>query len=434
VLRFHQRPEFIGMISEGMVAFDGAGRILAANQSALNQLDLGDHRPLLKQTIDAIFDIRLDTMMARSSRQPSAVWPARDHAGRSYFAMLVGPEHRLTISAETRATTTKSSAAATSELSLATLRGDDPVMAYNVRCAERLMNKDVSILLSGETGTGKEAFARAIHQASMRAGKPFLAVNCAAIPENLIESELFGYSDGAFTGARRGGMRGKIVQADGGTLFLDEIGDMALALQSRLLRVLEEKIITPLGSDKPVNVDLRVISASHRDLEQRVAQQEFREDLYYRLNGITLTIPPLRERRDRADLIRCVLAAESEGEPIDIEDDAFAALDGYDWPGNIRQLRNVLRTAVALSENGIIRLPDLPATITRTPLPCAGEPARSCIDPRLNTLAAAERDALLLELERNDWNISATSSQLGMSRNTLYRKMKKHDIPMRPEN
>jgi transcriptional regulator of acetoin/glycerol metabolism len=291
---------------------------------------------------------------------------------------------------------------------------------------------DATVLITGESGTGKELIARCLYQHSHRAREAFTAINCAAIPENLIESELFGYRDGAFTGARRGGMRGKILQSDGGTLFLDEIGDMALPLQTRLLRVLEEKAVTPLGSEKPIAVELHVISASHRNLEQLVAHNEFREDLYYRLNGMTLTLPPLRERSDRALLIRSVLVAESEPEDdaIGIDEDAFAALCSYDWPGNIRQLRNVLRTAAALCEDGVIRLYDLPPAISRNP-PAIIAPETATKRPATagcNTLAAAERDALLQELEHNEWNITLTSSRLGMSRNTLYRKMKKHGI------
>ena len=161
-------------------------------------------------------------------------------------------------------------------------------MAYNADCARRVMNKRVNILLTGETGTGKEAFTKAIHDASARAGKPFVAVNCASIPETLIESELFGYKYGAFTGARQEGRRGKILQAHGGTLFLDEIGDMPPALQTRLLRVLEEKEVLPLGSDTPVPVDVFLISATHRNLQEHIATGAFREDLYYRLNGCLL--------------------------------------------------------------------------------------------------------------------------------------------------
>ena len=310
-------------------------------------------------------------------------------------------------------------------LNLEALSGADPLMAYNAHCARRVMNKKVNILLTGETGVGKDIFTKAIHDASARASQPFVAVNCAAIPENLIESDLFGYKYGAFTGARQEGRRGKILQANGGTLFLDEIGDMPLTLQTRLLRVLEDQQVLPLGSDTPVPVDLHLVSATHRNLRERVASGEFREDLYYRLNGLELRLPALRERSDRSLLIRQLLAAESEGASVSITEDAFLALDSYAWPGNLRQLRNVLRTAVALCEDQMIHIEDLPTEIT-------GLPPRGLLrDAANSSLAQAERDALLRELDRHSWHITNTASRLGVSRNTLYRKLRKHGIQPR---
>ena len=220
-----------------------------------------------------------------------------------------------------------------------------------VRSARRVAASAVSVMIQGATGTGKELFARALHAASGRS--PFIALNCAAIPESLIESELFGYKSGAFTGARREGMKGTILQASGGTLFLDEIGDMPLALQTRLLRVLEEHEVVPLGADKPMKVDLRVVCASHQNLRSMIARGQFREDLYYRLNGITLELPRLADRTDKDQLIRKLLGAEtSDGRPVAIETDAFNVLLNYDWPGNIRELRNVIRTALAICDGG----------------------------------------------------------------------------------
>ena len=186
--------------------------------------------------------------------------------------------------------------------------------------------------------------ARALHQASARAGKPFVAVNCAAIPEGLIESELFGYREGAFTGSRKGGMVGRVMQAQGGTLFLDEIGDMPLALQARLLRVLQERRVAPLGAGEEQELDIAVICATHRDLQRLVQGGQFREDLYYRVNGVSLRLPSLRERDDLATLIAEVLARL--GEPgMSLDKDLAELLGGYDWPGNIRQLEMVLRSA-----------------------------------------------------------------------------------------
>ncbi|MDE2050324.1 MAG: sigma 54-interacting transcriptional regulator [Gammaproteobacteria bacterium] len=334
-------------------------------------------------------------------------------------------------------------------LTLEELAGEDPQMMRNVRCAHRIADTNVSVLIQGPTGSGKEAFAHAMHLASRRAGRPFVAVNCAAIPETLIESELFGYKQGAFTGARREGLRGRIVQSTGGTLFLDEIGDMPHALQSRLLRVLEEREVVPLGSESAIAVDLHVLAASHRNLREMIARGAFREDLYYRLNGITLELPALRERTDKERLIQHALAAETgNGRPAAIERDALQRLLAYSWPGNVRELRNVIRTALAICEGGVVRALDLPREIRD------GEPPReermdgmcgrfevsaaaSGADPDTvsgeaapphNRLQAAERAALLRAIEELHGNMSRVAAELGVSRNTLYRKIKRHGI------
>jgi transcriptional regulator of acetoin/glycerol metabolism len=323
--------------------------------------------------------------------------------------------------------------------------GADPRMQHNFNCAQQLFGKRVPILLQGATGTGKEAFARALHQMSPWASRAFVAVNCGSIPESLIESELFGYTRGAFTDADRHGRPGKILQSSGGTLFLDEIGDMPLTLQTRLLRVIEEYEIVPLGGDTPVPVDLHVISASHRDIRQMVQEGEFREDLYYRLNGTTLHLPLLKDRADRAELIEVLLHEENPtGDPVRIQPDALHALLNYHWPGNIRQLRNVLRTAAALCLDNVIRLPNLPQElldcadegplVRDVPLPAAANAATVAVpagDGCCRTpLDTAEHATLLRELERNRWNITHTADALGVSRNTLYRKIRKHQIPL----
>jgi transcriptional regulator of acetoin/glycerol metabolism len=331
-------------------------------------------------------------------------------------------------------------------LTLEELAGEDPQMLRNVRCAHRIADTNVSVLIQGPTGSGKEAFAHAMHLASRRSGRPFIAVNCAAIPETLIESELFGYKSGAFTGARREGLRGRIVQSSGGTLFLDEIGDMPLALQSRLLRVLEEREVVPLGSESAVAVDLHVLAASHRNLREMIACGAFREDLYYRLNGITLELPALRERTDKERLIQHALAAETgNGRPAAIERDALQRLLGYSWPGNIRELRNVIRTALAICEGGVVRAMDLPREIrdgesarheapealaerSAACLPAAEGGTREDSAPSCNRLQAAERAALLRAMEELHGNMSRVAAELGVSRNTLYRKIKRHGI------
>lgn len=297
------------------------------------------------------------------------------------------------------------------------------------------MDKRIPLLIEGETGTGKDLFSQALHRASSRREKPFVALNCASIPENLIESELFGYKHGAFTGASREGRRGKIIESNGGTLFLDEIGDMPLNLQSRLLRVLETQEVMPLGSDKPIYVDLNIVSATHRDLGQLVYEGSVREDLYYGLNGITISLPPLHCREDLANIIMKVFEAENDtGNELRVAPDAMAMLIRYTWPGNLRQLRNVVRAAIALSEGGVVNIGDinLPkerATLSVEPTePDDGPSGNDKNDDVVNPLNSAEQQVILATLNTHDWNISRTAEALDMSRNTLYRKMRKHNI------
>jgi transcriptional regulator of acetoin/glycerol metabolism len=314
------------------------------------------------------------------------------------------------------------------------LAGEDPQMLRIVRSARRVAGSAVSVMIQGATGTGKELFARALHMASARA--PFVALNCAAIPESLIESELFGYKSGAFTGARREGMKGTILQASGGTLFLDEIGDMPLGLQTRLLRVLEEHEVVPLGSDKPMKVDLRVVCASHQNLRSMISRGLFREDLYYRLNGITLELPRLAERTDKEQLIRKLLSAEtSDGRPVAIEMDAFQRLMDYDWPGNIRELRNVIRTALAICDGGVVRLRDLPSEVRTgavggTAASRSEEPA-SYDGHSLSPIEAAERQALVKAIRDTEGNMARAATLLQVSRSTLYRRCRRLHITHR---
>ena len=267
------------------------------------------------------------------------MWELRDHQhGRRYFASLVGADRpRAAATAASRAVVHVRPRGAVSSLTLEELAGRDPQMLRNLRNARRIADSSISVLILGPSGSGKEVFAKALHLASRRAQQPFVAINCAAIPDTLIESELFGHAPGAFTGARREGLRGRITQSSGGTLFLDEIGDMPLLMQTRLLRVLEDQEVTPLGSETTHKVNLRVLSASHRNLREMVGRGEFREDLYYRLNGITLELPPLRSRLDKEALVRQCIARESTGgEDAAIERAALEKLLAYPWPGNVR--------------------------------------------------------------------------------------------------
>lgn len=438
ILRFHSRPEFVGLLHEALVAIDGAGHILAVNESALLQLGCSTRNALVGQPIERFFQFDFATLERRAQFEPSTIWPVRDLAhGRRFFAIARAPLRPAARTLELAAPDPAESSVRGAQQSTAQHHvGEDPQMRKNLTFGRQLFAKQVPILLQGATGTGKEAFAKALHHSGLWFDKPFVTVNCAAIPESLIESELFGYTRGAFTGAVKEGRVGKILQSNGGSLFLDEIGDMPLMLQTRLLRVIEEREVVPLGSDQAIPVTLHVISATHRDIRQMIQDGEFREDLYYRLNGITLHLPLLRDRGDKTDLIRTLLREENaDQESIEIAEDAFHKLLDYSWPGNIRQLRNALRTASALCRDGIIRLSNLPQEILHTETrmiapPGAERGAETATAANLPSAALrdAECAALLRELERMHWNISRTAQALGISRNTLYRKIHKHNI------
>ncbi|MEG8231410.1 sigma-54-dependent Fis family transcriptional regulator [Pseudomonas orientalis] len=297
----------------------------------------------------------------------------------------------------------------------------DPRVEEHLRLAVRVKDRNLPVLVQGETGAGKEVFARQLHERSARRAGPFVAVNCAAIPENLIESELFGYVAGAFTGASSKGMPGLLVQADGGTLFLDEIGDMPLALQTRLLRVIAEGEIAPLGGAKTRSVDVQVICASHRDLAVLVSDGRFREDLYFRLGCARFCLPPLRERSDKLALINRLVEqqARSSGVAVGIGQAALERLLGYAWPGNVRQLHHVLAYACAVCEGGTIQLADLPVEVR-------GEQVETLTEHSVSP----ERQVVLDALIRHRWKPLPTAQSLGISRATLYRRVNQLGIDM----
>jgi len=452
VLRFHHRPELVNLLHDGALALAEDGTVIAADATAGKLLGVSDRRELTGRSVHEILDTGLREPGGGNEALRNALWQVRDvQLGRRYFASIMRGGRQQSDAPspmptrETRVVVEVAAGiAASASMTLEDLAGEDAQMLRNIRSARRIATSNVSVLIRGATGSGKEVFAKALHLASERAVQPFVAVNCAAIPESLIESELFGYKSGAFTGARREGMRGRILQASGGTLFLDEIGDMPLLLQTRLLRVLEEREVVPLGAETAIKVDLRVISASHRNLRDMIDNGSFREDLYYRLNGITLELPSLAQRSDKERLIRQIIASETrDGRPVAIELDAFQLLLAYPWPGNIRELRNVIRTALAICEGGVVSMQDLPHEIREGSRSAAALPAPAAtsalsLPAQLPTatgaavgpLEAAERDVLLATIEQNRWNMSRTAAQLAISRNTLYRKIKRYGIPI----
>ncbi len=309
-----------------------------------------------------------------------------------------------------------------------------------VRVASLAATTLANILLRGESGTGKEIFAQAIHNKSEQRSGPFLALNCGVIPRELIGSELFGYVEGAFTGAKRGGKPGKFELASGGTLFLDEIGDMPLDQQIALLRVLQEKHVTRIGSDKVIPVNVRIICATNRNLLQEVDKGTFRQDLYYRLNVISISLPPLRNRvKDISLLFRHFLdkIGQDRGCKYDVDPEVLVCLEQYHWPGNIRELQNLVQRAVSLTESEVITMAQLPAEI-HSPLQPAYQPVPTLHSQTLRTnvgreqwrqqLGEVECQRILLALSKHGGNISMVARELGISRNTLYRKLRLYAI------
>ena len=290
-----------------------------------------------------------------------------------------------------------------------------------------------SVLVTGESGTGKELVARAIHRNSARAGKAFVKVNCAAIPEELIESELFGHDKGSFTGAHRD-QTGKFAQADGGTIFLDEVADMSLRAQSKVLRALQDGEIEPVGAAKSFVVDVRVIAATNKRLEDEIADGRFREDLYFRLNVVPIQLPPMRERReDVAALVAWfadAFCSEHGLKPKVVAADAIEALSRLPWRGNVRELRNAIERLVIMTPGGTIRAADIPTGLGMAPAAASAEPPNSGSGPATlqNFKDGAERAFILAKLEENDWNIAATAKAIDTPRSNLYKKLEAYGI------
>ncbi len=293
---------------------------------------------------------------------------------------------------------------------------------------KRIAGGRSTVLLVGETGTGKELFSRAIHSESKRADKPFIAINCGAIPENLIESELFGYEKGAFTGANKYGKHGKFFNANGGTILLDEVENMPIYMQQKLLRVLETKEVERIGSSEPISIDVRIIVASNRNLEAMVTSGQFREDLFHRLNVITLDIPPLRERGDDAlmlarhfiDKYNDILGVEIHG----LSDDVAQFMRGYDWPGNVRELQNTIEYAMNMETTGYIHIENLPERLKN----------KENLSMLINsdaTLETLEKESIRKGLEKYGWTDEGkiqVANLLGVSRSTVYRKIRKFGL------
>jgi len=456
-LHFHARPEFIGTLMEGIASFTPGGRFLSANRNGLFQLGLS-FSALQSHTFSSLFGLPVSALFDHYRTSAPSLLNLCMHSGvrvygrahlrlsnSSFRHALAGAGNidggipmgdggghaaaaAAAANAQNLAPPASHAASAARRLSgLRYLRTGDPQLELVIDKVNKVLGRDIPIMVMGETGTGKELLAQAIHNDSPRAMGPFIAVNCASIPETLIESELFGYEDGAFTGARKKGSVGKILQANGGTLFLDEIGDMPFGLQARLLRVLQERMVTPLGSSKSITVNVELICATNHNLRERMAKGLFREDLYYRLNGLVVKLPPLRERTDLETVVKKILMAESNGGRYAVSPEILALFKQHKWPGNFRQLTNLLRTAIVMAgdeqEIGLRHMPDdFLDDIDTTPVSDAGISTEKMMAIGTN-LEEMEQSVILKSLEAHGGNVSATARALGVSRNTIYRKV-----------
>lgn len=309
--------------------------------------------------------------------------------------------------------------------------GKTPVMHALMEKIEKVAATPARVLITGENGTGKELVARALHRLSPRAKQPFVEVNCAAIPGELIESELFGHMKGSFTGAVSD-RAGKFEQANKGTLFLDEIGDMSLAAQAKVLRVLQDNVITRIGGAKPISVDVRVIAATNKTLESEIAAGKFREDLYYRLNVVPINVPPIRERREDIPLLAqyfvATLSAREGIPPRTLTPDALERLTALDWPGNVRELRNTVERLLILAPNTEITARDIDRLAGQRIMDDAGLASLSQCKTFEEFKDAAERAFLLNKLREFDWNVSETARAVEMPRSNLYKKIERYSL------
>ncbi|EJL73383.1 transcriptional activator of acetoin/glycerol metabolism [Variovorax sp. CF313] len=401
VLRFHARPALIGTAREGLMVIEG-GRIVAANRVALE---------LFGRSWDGLLELDAEAFLG-------ANWPRMEH--RRSLLTLPGGRQIATVMERSHAA---GGSRTPTRRAVAEPETDD--VQPLLHKAVRVLNEGVSVLVNGETGSGKEVFSRRLHAASRRSTGPFVAVDCASLPETLIESELFGYEEGAFTGAKRKGMGGRIREAHGGVLFLDEIAEIPLALQTRLLRVLEERVVTPLGGGQGVAVDFDLVCATHGHLPALVEAGRFRADLMYRVAGFTVTLPPLSRRDDRHALIaRLFLEAGGAAKHLQLENDALEVLAAYRWPGNVRELRSTLRAIVALADTGdSVTASALPAHLLGAQPTVLPDDPLECAPAHAEPLQAITRHAIDEALKACEHDVAKAARRLGVHRSTIYRHL-----------
>ncbi len=425
----------IDSVSEGVVAIDKSGVIIESNSKFKKMFRLGESElqeskfPEIFKKDSLLLDVfktgqeffdREENLSTRTVNISSLVTGRKIMNEHGEVASVVGiiKEKKEVYRLVNRLTGAKA------VFHFESIIHKDPQMAKTIAIAQTVAGSDTRVLLEGESGTGKELFAQAIHNASPRCSGPFVALNCSAIPRELIESELFGYAEGAFTGAKKGGKPGKFELADGGTLFLDEINSMPLEMQVKLLRVLQQNEITALGGTQAIPVDVRIIAASNKSLETLVNEGRFRLDLFYRLGVVVLKIPPLRERIEDIPLLFAHLlqkmAASANRNITYSPEELVPMLCAYEWPGNVRELENYIERAVVLARGGILTPEHFPDRMT---VKIAGNN-----EDTINYLAIKEREAIQKVLAIHNGNISKAAKTLGISRNTLYTKIKTYGL------
>jgi sigma-54 dependent transcriptional regulator, acetoin dehydrogenase operon transcriptional activator AcoR len=463
------------LTANALVATNEEGVILGATQDALSYLGVPDLSSLGGRAIKDILHVSFGDLKPLSGHSVRLNTPD----GKGAFVTAFMPKKKSASASRPAANSLDDKRARLNGQIDGQIRpldkvaGADPAMIQSVKLCRKIIDKDIPLLILGETGVGKDTLARAIHSESLRAGKPYVAVNCAAIPATLLASELFGYAPGTFTGGAKGGRTGKIVASHGGTLFLDEIGDMPLELQAHLLRVLEERTVTPLGSADAVPVDMKIICATHRNLGDLIAKGHFRKDLYYRIRGAQIVIPCLRDREDLAALVNLIVRDETSASSssgggtgggtgsVTFSQEVLNIFRRYPWPGNIRELRNVIRFILSLhASESVISVEHLPEQLLDFTRQDADFRAMDSAPPRnataqphshdrhthaddynddrrepapagttlLEANEAAERRRIMEVLRTNRWNVTEAAVKLGVSRATLHRKIRRYAI------
>lgn len=416
----------------GMLVLDDSGKVISANRRAWAMLA----QDLALLNIEQIFDCRFLELCHQPANAPLSLkafgryhtWvrvqpPSAPPLKIPDYRQPPSPKKTVSPSA---ANLSKHAQLPSDVVPFDELEHGDPAVRQVLQQLSKVIEKDIPVLIHGETGAGKEILVRSLHYHGSRRNKNLVAVNCASIPADLIESELFGYQKGAFTGASQDGAIGLIRRADGGTLFLDEIGEMPITMQARLLRVLQERVVTPLGSTETYPIDIRLVSATNRDLKQAVQQGLFRQDLYYRLAGLNVTLPPLRQRTDKAELINYATQRLQSEETIKprLSPAVVDLFLQHPWPGNMRQLSNVLKVASAMSDDGLIKPEHLPEDfyddLAATPNYKEGQPGSD----QATTIQTTLSEKIQAYYQQTGGNISRTARLAGVSRNTVYKYLR----------